>query len=168
VTIFFLPSFEDEGAERIARCSLASFVSFFLVIRVHSFVKEVDSGVLRVGRFLTPGLLKTIFFWSAGGCAFSCLAPIFLEVFEENLLSSGSAMRCNVPSSSATDEKVPKQNVDPGRKTILCRKVTAIELAWIDDTPPTWRASCRCFGTDHTLGVAPQGFFIGVGRCYRL
>jgi hypothetical protein len=22
--------------------------------------------------------------------------------------------------------------------------VTAIELAWINDTPPTWRASCRC------------------------
>uniref|UniRef100_A0A804MWN2 Uncharacterized protein n=1 Tax=Zea mays TaxID=4577 RepID=A0A804MWN2_MAIZE len=36
-------------------------------------------------------------------------------------------------------------------------KVTAIELAWIVDTPPTWRASCRCFGSDRTPGVAPQG-----------
>jgi hypothetical protein len=39
----------------------------------------------------------------------------------------------------------------------LCWKVTTIELAWIDDTPPTWRASCRCFGSDRTLGVTPQG-----------
>jgi hypothetical protein len=35
--------------------------------------------------------------------------------------------------------------------------VTAIELAWIVDTPPTWRASCRCFESDRTPGVAPQG-----------
>jgi hypothetical protein len=42
---------------------------------------------------------------------------------------------------------------------ILCWKVTAIELAWIDDTPPTWRASCRCFGSDCAPGVAPQGAF---------
>jgi hypothetical protein len=42
---------------------------------------------------------------------------------------------------------------------ILCWKVTAIELAWIDDTPPTWRASYRCFGSDRALGVSPQGAF---------
>jgi hypothetical protein len=42
---------------------------------------------------------------------------------------------------------------------ILCWKVTAIELAWIDDTPPTWRASCRCFGSDCALGVTPQDAF---------
>jgi hypothetical protein len=54
---------------------------------------------------------------------------------------------------------VPKQNVDQGRRTILCWKVMAIELAWISDTPPTWRASCRCFGSDHAPGVAPQGAF---------
>jgi hypothetical protein len=46
-------------------------------------------------------------------------------------------MRCGVPSSFATDEIVPKQYTDPGRRMILCWKVTAIELAWIDDTPPT-------------------------------
>jgi hypothetical protein len=68
-------------------------------------------------------------------------------------------MRCRVPSSSATDEMVPKQNMDPGRKTILCWKVMAIELAWISDTPPTWRASCRCFGSDCAPEVAPQGAF---------
>jgi hypothetical protein len=42
---------------------------------------------------------------------------------------------------------------------ILCWKVMAIELAWIDDTPPTWRASCRCFGSDRVPGVTPQGAF---------
>jgi hypothetical protein len=26
---------------------------------------------------------------------------------------------------------------------------------------------CRCFGSDHTPGVAPQGV-LGVGRCHRL
>jgi hypothetical protein len=42
---------------------------------------------------------------------------------------------------------------------ILCWKVTVIELAWIDDTPPTWRASCRCFVSDRAPGVATQGAF---------
>jgi hypothetical protein len=68
-------------------------------------------------------------------------------------------MRCRVPSSSATDEIVSKQNVDPGRRMILCWKVMAIELAWIDDTPPTWRASCRCFGSYCAPGVTPRGVF---------
>jgi hypothetical protein len=42
---------------------------------------------------------------------------------------------------------------------IWCWKVTAIELAWINDTPPTWRASCRCFGSDRAPRVSPQGAF---------
>jgi hypothetical protein len=41
----------------------------------------------------------------------------------------------------------------------LCWKVTAIELAWIDDTPPTWRASCRCFGSDRAPRVTPKVLF---------
>jgi hypothetical protein len=65
------------------------------------------------------------------------------------------------------DEIVPKHNTDPGRRVILRWKVTAIELAWIGDTPPTWRASCRCFGSDRTPGIAPQEV-LGVGRCRRL
>jgi hypothetical protein len=116
------------------------------VIHVHSFVGEVDSGVV-------------IFFRSAGGCAFSCLAPIFPEIPEEGFFSGGSARRCRVPSSSATDEIVPKQNMDPGRRMILRWKVMAIELSWIDDTPPTWRASCRCFGSDHAPRVTPKLLF---------
>jgi hypothetical protein len=157
VTIFFLSSFEGRGTERTT-CSLPIlFVSFFLVICVHSFVREVDSGVLRVDGPWASGLPEAIFFRSIGSCAFFCLAPIFLEISGEDILFVGFAMRCKVPSSSATDEMVPKQNVDPGRKTILCRKVTAIELAWIDDTPPTWHASYQCFGSNRTPGVTPQG-----------
>jgi hypothetical protein len=159
VTIFFLFSFKGRGTERTTCFLPVLFVSFFLAICVHSFVGEVDSGVLWVDGPWASSLPEAIFFRSIGDCAFSCPAPIFLEIFEEDLLSTGSAMRCRVPSSSAIDEMVPKQNVDPGWKTILCRKVTAIELAWIDDTPPTWRVSCRCFGSNRALGVAPRGPF---------
>jgi hypothetical protein len=129
------------------------------VICVHLSIGEVDSGVLRVDGPPAPSLLKVIFSRSAGGCAFPCFASIFSEIFEDDFLSGGSAMRCRVPSSSATDEIVPKQKTDPGRRMTLCWKVTAIELAWIDDTPRTWRASCRCFGSDRAPGVAPQGAF---------
>jgi hypothetical protein len=94
------------------------FVSFFLAICVHSFVGEVDSGVLRVSGPSAPGLLKAIFFRSAGGCAFPCLTLIFSEVAGGDFFLGGSAMRCRVPSSSATDEIVPKQNTDPGRSVI--------------------------------------------------
>jgi hypothetical protein len=129
------------------------------VIRVHFSVGEVDSRVLQVDGPSAPDSLKVIFSRSARGCTFPCFAPIFPEIFEDDFLSGGSAMRCRVPSSSATDEIVPKQNTDPRQRMILCRKVTAIELAWIDNTPPTWRASCRCFGSDRAPGVAPQGVF---------
>jgi hypothetical protein len=57
------------------------------------------------------------------------------------------------------DEMVPKQNTDPGQRAILHWEVTAIELAWINDTPPTWRASCRCLEPDRTPGVTPRGAF---------
>jgi hypothetical protein len=122
-------------------------------------MEEVDNGVLRVDGPSAPGLQEVVFARSAGGCAFSCFAPAFPELVEEGFLSSGSTMRCRVPSSSATDEMVPKQNMDSGRKTILCWKVMAIELAWISETPPTWHASCRCFGSDRAPRVAPRGAF---------
>jgi hypothetical protein len=163
VAIFLPFSFEGGGTERTT-CFLP--VSFFLAICVHSFVGEVDNGVLRVSEPSAPGLPKAISFRSAGGCAFSFLTPIFSGRVGVDFYG-GSAMRCRVPSSSAMDEIVPKQNMDPGRRVILLQKVTAIELAWIGDTPPTWRASCRCFGSDRTPGVAPQGV-LGVGRCRRL
>jgi hypothetical protein len=38
-------------------------------------------------------------------------------------------------------------------------KVMATELAWISDTPPTWRGNCRCFGFDRAPRVAPRCAF---------
>jgi hypothetical protein len=122
-------------------------------------VDEVDNGVLRVNEFFAPGLQEVVFARSAGGCTISCFVPTFPEIIEEGFLSGGSAMRCRVPSSSSTDEMVPKQNTDPGQGVVLCWKVTSIELAWIRDTPSTWCASCRCFGSDRAPGVAPRGVF---------
>jgi hypothetical protein len=129
------------------------------VICVHVSIEEVDSGVLRVDGPSAPGLQEGVLVRGAGGCALSCFTPAFPEFVEEGSLSGGSAMRCRVPSSSATDEMVPKQNVVPGRRTILRWKVMAIELAWISDIPPTWRASCRCFGSNRASRVAPRGAF---------
>jgi hypothetical protein len=152
VATFFPFSFEGGGTERTTCFPL---VSFFLAICVHSFIGEVDSGVLRVSGLSVPDFLKAIFFRRAGGCA----SPKFSEFVGGGFFFGGFAMRCRVPSSSATDEIVPKQNTDPGWRVILLWKVTAIELAWIVDTPPTWRASCRCFGSDRTPRVTPQGVF---------
>jgi hypothetical protein len=135
------------------------FVSFFHLIRVHFSVEEVDSGVLRVDGSSAPGLQEVVFARSTGGCAFSCFAPTFPEIIEEGFLSGGFVMRCRVPSLSATNEMVPKQNTDLGRRIILCWKVMAIELAWISDTPPTWHANCQCFGSDRAPRVAPRGAF---------
>jgi hypothetical protein len=137
------------------------------VICVHFSVGEVDNGVLRVYGPSTPSLLKVIFSQSAGGCAFPCFAPIFSEIFEDDFLSGGSAMRCRVPSSSATDEIVPKQNTDPGRRMILCWKVTAIEVAWIDVTPLPGAPAVGVLGLTAHPGL-PLKVLFGVGRCYRL
>ena len=49
-------------------------------------------------------------------------------------------------------EMVPKRNIAPGRRVILFLKVMAIELALINDTPPTWRASYWCLESDRTPG----------------
>jgi hypothetical protein len=52
----------------------------------------------------------------------------FSEIVGGSFFLGGSATRCRVPSSSAMDEIVPKQNMDPGRKVILLWMVTAIKL----------------------------------------
>jgi hypothetical protein len=122
-------------------------------------VDDVDNVVLRVSEFPALDLQKVVFAWGAGGCAICCLIPTPSEISGESFFSGGSAMRCRIPSSSAMDKMVPKQNTDPGRRAILHWEVTAIELAWINDTPPTWRASCRCLGPDCTTRVTPRGAF---------
>jgi hypothetical protein len=122
-------------------------------------VGEVDNGVLRASEFSALDLQEVVFVWGIGGCAVRCLVPAFPGISEESFFSGGSAMWCRIPLSSTTDKMVPKQNTDPGRRVILHREVTAIELAWIYDTPPTWRTSCQCLEPDRTLRVTPRGAF---------
>jgi hypothetical protein len=61
----FLSSFEGEGARKVTWQSSVPFrgtlASFFLVIRLHSFVGEVDSGVLRASKFPILGLQEAVF-----------------------------------------------------------------------------------------------------------
>jgi hypothetical protein len=130
-------------------------------------VEEVDSGVLRVDGPSAPGLQEGVFVWGVRGCSFSCFTPAFPEFVEEGSLSSGSAMRCRVPSSSVTDEMVPKKNVDPGRRMILRWKVMAIELAWISGTPLPGASAVGILGPTAHPGL-PLEVLYGVGRCYRL
>jgi hypothetical protein len=66
-----------------------------------------------------------IFFRGAEGNA----SPVLSEFVGEGFLPGGSATRWRIPFSSAMDEIVPKQNIDPGRKVILLLMTTAIELA---------------------------------------
>jgi hypothetical protein len=159
----FLSSFKGEDARKITRRTSVPFpgtlASFFLVICVHSFVGEVGNRVLWAGEFSIFGLQEVVFARGQGGRAICCIVPAFLGISKENLSFGGFAMRCRIPSSSATDEMVPKQNMDPGRRAILHWEVMAIELAWINDTPPTWHASCRCLEPDRTPGVTPRGAF---------
>jgi hypothetical protein len=91
VAIFFPFSFEGGGTKKIT-CFLP--VSFFLVIRVHSFVGEVDSGVLRVSGPSTPGFLKAIFFRSAEVALLLSLLRYFRSLLEET--SSLADLQCGV------------------------------------------------------------------------
>jgi hypothetical protein len=58
VVNFFPSFFEGEGAGKTARRSSVpeTLASFFLIIRVHSFVGEVDNGVYRASEFLALNL----------------------------------------------------------------------------------------------------------------
>jgi hypothetical protein len=161
VGVPFRPSLRAKGAEKITRRISVPFpgtlASFFLVIRVHSFVGEVGSGVLWAGEFSILDLQEVVFARGIGGRAICCLVLAFLEIFEESFFFGGSAMRCRIPFSSTTDKMVAKQNTDPGRRAILHWEVTPIELAWINNTSPTWRASCRCLEPNRTPRVTPCG-----------
>jgi hypothetical protein len=80
-------------------------------------------------------------------------------ISEEGFFLGGVAMRCRVPTTSATHEMVPKQKIAPRLKVILLLKMMAMELTLIDDTPPTRRASYRCLVSDRTRGGYPRGAF---------
>jgi hypothetical protein len=82
--------------------------------------------LLQVNEFPTLDLQKVVFARGAGGCAICCLVSAFSEISGEGFFSSGSAMWCRIPLSSATDEMVLKQNTDPGRRAILHWKVTTL------------------------------------------
>jgi hypothetical protein len=56
-------------------------------------------------------------------------------------------------------EMVLKQKIAPRPKVILLLKTAAMESTLIDDAPPTWRASCRCFVSDLTPGVTLMVLF---------
>ena len=155
----------------MARCvlhpRLGSFTSFFRVIHVHSLLREVDNGVLRVNETptdwsffsqgpLSPGLQGTIFPRDVSGGDVRSLTLASLRIPEEGFFSGGSATRCRVPSMSAVHEMVPKRNIAPGLSVILFLKVTAIELTLTNDTPPTWHTSCGCLVSDLT----PRGTLV--------
>jgi hypothetical protein len=159
------------GCDRVVvRCAslpwFRVFTSFCRVICVHSLVGEVDNEVHRVGETVVDwpstlwGILSLASCWTmpcrATGGVVGAVRDFNTASFgdpEEDLFLGGVAMRCRVPSTSATQEMVPKQKTAPGLKVILLLKTTAMESALIDDAPPTWHASCRCFVTDRTPRV---------------
>jgi hypothetical protein len=70
-------------------------------------------------------------------------------------------------------EMVPKRNIAPRRRVVLLLKVMVIELALINDTTPTWRASCRCLMSDRTPGdtlmvLLGRTMLLIVARCFVL
>jgi hypothetical protein len=116
VVVSSFPSFfEGEGAGKITRRSSIPFLGMLASL----FVGEVGIEVLRASKFLVLGLQEVLFALGAGGCDVCCLVPAFLGTPKESFFSSGSAMRHRIPSSSAIDEMVPKQNTNPERRAIL-------------------------------------------------
>jgi hypothetical protein len=61
-------------------------------------------------------------------------------------------MQYRVPSMSAMHEMVLKQNIARGLTVILFLKMMSMELALINDTPTTWRVSCRRLVSERTPG----------------
>jgi hypothetical protein len=104
---------------------------------------------------MSPDLCGTMPCRAVGGMVHGFTLVPF-GVPEEDFFLGGVAMRCRVSSTSATQEIVLKKKIAPMLKVILLLKMMAMELALIDDTPPTWRASCRCFVSDRT----PRGTLV--------
>jgi hypothetical protein len=133
VVCFFSSSFEGRGVGRIV-CRVflpqcGTFTSLLRVICVHSLVGEVDNRVRRAGEAMVDwasilrGHLSSDFCGvmhcqvMSRGMAHG-FTPSSCGIPEEGFFSSGVAMRCRVPSRSATHEMVPKQKIAPGLKVI--------------------------------------------------
>jgi hypothetical protein len=177
VAVCFLSSyFEGGGVELIAHCAFLPWygisTSLRWAIRVHFLVGEVDNGVCRVGEamvdwhstlwgLLSPGLRRTMHCHVVSRDTARGFTPASCGILKEDFFLVGVAMRSKVPSTSATHEMVSKQKIAPRLKVILLLKMMAMELAFIDDTPPTWCASCRCFVSDRTPRVPSWCFWVG-------
>jgi hypothetical protein len=74
-------------------------------------------------------------------------------ISEEGFFLGGVAMRCRVPSTSATHEMVPKQKIAPGLKVILLLKMMTMELVVINDTPYLARQLSVFSVRPHTRGT---------------
>jgi hypothetical protein len=77
---------------------------------------------------------------------------------EEDFFSGGVAMRCRVPSTSATQEMVMKHKTAPGLKVILLLRTMAMESALIGNTPYMAHQLSVFFIRLHTWGY-PHGAF---------
>jgi hypothetical protein len=135
------------------------------VIRVHTRVGDMDSGVHRVESRTSVGRATSVATflgltdfgvtpWNKNMPRFShCwqnfhwrrlgdLAVAF-GATREGFFPGGSAMRCRIPSRSVTQEMDPKWKTSLTLKVIMVLKVIDGVVIYQRRTP-TWRASCRC------------------------
>jgi hypothetical protein len=136
---FFSSSFEGGGIEVVVRCvflpRFGMFTFFYRVICVHSLVVKVENRVRQVGEAVVDrpstlwGILSLASCWTmpcrAIGRVVGAVRDFAVASFgdlEEDLFSGGVAIRCRVPSTSATQEMVPKQKTALGLKVILLLK----------------------------------------------
>jgi hypothetical protein len=145
---------------------------FRRVIRVHTRVGDMDRGVLLdrcaalVDRatcvVMALGLpdAGAILHEAKVGWGFLTLEFIgAMGSIGEDLLSDGTAMRCRTPSWSVMQERDPKRITSLALKVIRVSKMMAMELWWINITPPTWHASYQCLWPNYALWGSPHDAF---------
>jgi hypothetical protein len=88
---------------------------------------------------------------ASGGMAHAFTVAPF-GVPKEDFFLGGVAMRCRVPSTSATQEMVLKQKNSSWAKGDLALENDGHGVSVDRRHIPTWRASYRCFVSDRTPG----------------